>query len=293
MKRFGNIADEKKYRINMHPRKSWHGKEHKFKPNVVRADKNGCMRMWSNNDNNVKVEEMERYSFDNFIVGESNRFAYKAARAAATTPGDRAYNPLILCGNSGLGKTHLLYAAVSAFQKRYPEAKLVFIKAEDFTSQMVKAIKDGALDALRRKLRNADLLMVDDIQFIAGRDATQEQFFHTFDALIENGKQIVVASGPTIDSKRMDDRLRDRFAGGLTATIQPPELETRLEILRSKAGCRGLVLSDDAIGIIAQRITASVRQLEGVINYLAAAQQINHTPDITQELVEQAVSMYR
>lgn len=220
------------------------------------------------------LPEMEGYTFDRFIVGGSNKFAHAAAMAVAENPG-KNYNPLFIYGNSGLGKTHLLLAIGQAIHEKDPTKKIAYIKGDEFMNQMVKAIKNGTADEFRTKYRNVDLFLVDDIQFIAGKQATQDEFFHTFNNIYESGNQIVITSDrPPLEMSLLDDRLRTRFEGGLMADIQPPDLETRMAITRNKASQLGLLLSDDAVEYISNKITSNIRQLEGVIKKLTAYKEI-------------------
>ena len=220
------------------------------------------------------LPEMEGYTFDRFIVGSSNKFAHAAAIAVAENPG-KTYNPLFIYGNSGLGKTHLLLAIGQQIHEKSPEKSIAYIKGDEFTNQLVKSIKDGTAEEFRQKYRNVDLFLVDDIQFIAGKQQTQNEFFHTFNNIYEAGHQIVITSDrPPLEMSILDDRLRTRFEGGLMADIQPPDLETRMAITRNKAGQLGLLLSDDAVEYIATSITANIRQLEGVIKRLTAYKEI-------------------
>ena len=220
------------------------------------------------------LPEMDGYTFDRFIVGASNKFAHAAAIAVAQNPG-KIYNPLFIYGNSGLGKTHLLLAIGQAIHDKDPNKKISYIKGDEFTNQLVKSIKDGTGEEFRKKYRNVELFLVDDIQFIAGKQQTQNEFFHTFNNIYEAGHQIVITSDrPPLEMSLLDDRLRTRFEGGLMADIQPPDLETRMAIIRNKAGQLGIVLSDDAISYIAENITANIRQLEGVIKRLTAYKEI-------------------
>ncbi len=232
--------------------------------------------------------EIAGYTFDNFIVGNSNKFAHAAAVSVANNPGT-SYNPLFIYGNSGLGKTHLLRAIGHFIQKNDPTKKIAYIKGDDFTVQMVKAIQEGTGEQFRSKYRNVDLFLVDDIQFIAGKQATQNEFFHTFNNLYEAGHQIVITSDrPPMEMSVLDDRLRTRFEGGLMADIQPPDLETRMAITRHKAAQRGLILSNEAVEYIASKITSNIRQLEGVINRLTAYKEIINDV-ITTESVDRAI----
>lgn len=220
------------------------------------------------------LPEMAGYTFDRFIVGNSNKFAHAAAVAVSEKPGS-AYNPLFIYGNSGLGKTHLLLAIGQALHEKNPDVKIAYIKGDEFTNQLIKAIKDGTGEEFRFKYRNVDLFLVDDIQFIAGKNSTQEEFFHTFNNIYEAGHQIVITSDrPPLEMSLLDDRLRTRFEGGLMADIQPPDMETRMVIIRNKAAQFGLVLDDDAVTYIAETITSNVRQIEGVVKRLTAYKEI-------------------
>jgi chromosomal replication initiator protein len=239
-------------------------------------------------DSENDLPEMEGYTFDRFIVGKSNEFAHAAAVAVAEKPG-KNYNPLFIYGNSGLGKTHLLLAIGQYIHAHDPGAKIAYVKGDEFTIQMVKAIKEGTVDEFHTRYRNVDLLLVDDIQFIAGKRSTQEEFFHTFNNIYEDGHQIVITSDrPPLEMSLLDDRLRTRFEGGLMADIQPPDLETRMAIARNKAAQLGLILSDDAVTYIATVITANVRQLEGVIKRLTAYKELLGD-EITVEAVKRAI----
>ena len=234
------------------------------------------------------LPEMAGYTFDNFIVGNSNKFAHAAAISVAENPG-KNYNPLFIYGNSGLGKTHLLWAIGHSIRERFPEKKISYIKGDDFTNEMVKSIKEGKTEEFRNKHRNVDLFLVDDIQFIAGKQSTQIEFFHTFNYIYEAGHQIVITSDrPPMEMSLLDDRLRTRFEGGLMADIAPPDLETRMAIARNKASRLGLFLPDDIIEYIASTITANVRQLEGVIKRLTAYKEILNS-DITRASVDRAI----
>ena len=222
----------------------------------------------------ISLPEMDGYTFDNFIVGSSNKFAHAAAIAVAENPG-KAYNPLFIYGNSGLGKTHLLLAIGQEIHSRSPEKSIAYIKGDEFTNQMVKSLRENKAEEFRTKYRNVSLFLVDDIQFIAGKQGTQEEFFHTFNNIYEAGNQIVITSDrPPMEMAQLDDRLRTRFEWGLMADIQPPDLETRMAITRNKAAQLGLILSDDAVEYIATNITSNIRQLEGVIKRLTAYKEI-------------------
>lgn len=245
-----------------------------FDLTVLAGDEINDYESSKKDDDDNALPEMAGYTFDRFIVGNSNKFAHAAAIAVAERPGV-TYNPLFIYGNSGLGKTHLLLAIGQAIHEREPSKKLAYIKGDDFTNQMVKSIKDGTVEDFRMKYRNVDLFLVDDIQFIAGKRSTQEEFFHTFNNIYEAGHQIVITSDrPPLEMSLLDDRLRTRFEGGLMADIQPPDLETRMAITRNKAAQLGLILSDEAVSYIAENITANIRQIEGVIKRLTAYKEI-------------------
>ena len=216
------------------------------------------------------LSNYDEYSFDKFIVGASNKFAHAAAKAVADAPG-MSYNPLLIHGGSGLGKTHLLYAIAGTIKKKNPKAKITYIKSEDFTNELVEAIQTNSRAEFREKYRNSDILLVDDIQFIAGKDSTQEEFFHTFNALHESHRQIVLTSDrPPKEMAKLEDRLKTRFEWGLLADIEPPDFETRMAIVSLKAQLIGLNLTNEQKELIANNVTANVRQLEGAVHKLLA-----------------------
>ena len=216
----------------------------------------------------------EEYTFERFVVGSSNKFAHAAARAVADNPG-KSYNPLFIYGESGLGKTHLLYAIANVIRKNDRNAKIVYIKGDDFINEFIELIRAGRGSEFRAKYREADLLLVDDVQFIAGRDSTQEEMFHTFNTLYELKKQIVFTSDrPPKEMLRLEDRLKTRFEWGLLADIQPPDYETRMAIIKNKAIRMGVELPEFLLQLIAENITANVRQIEGTVNKIMAYQQL-------------------
>ncbi len=235
------------------------------------------------------MPEIDGYTFDNFIVGKSNQFAHAAALAVAQQPG-RLYNPLMIYGNSGLGKTHLLLA-IGQYLEEHSQKKpdIKYLKGDEFTVQMIESIRNGTTDEFRHKYRNVDLLLVDDIQFIAGKESTQEEFFHTFNSIYEAGHQIVITSDrPPVEMTTLDDRLRTRFEGGLIADVQPPDLETRIAITRNKATLLGMVLSDEIVFYIAERLVSNIRQIEGVVKRLTAYSNVLKD-EITIEHVDRAI----
>lgn len=225
-------------------------------------------------DADDSLPEVAGYTFDRFIVGNSNKFAHAAAISVADSPGT-VYNPLFIYGNSGLGKTHLLLSIGQKIHENDPTANIAYIKGDEFTNQMVRSIKENTQEEFRTKYRHVDLLLMDDIQFIAGKLGVQEEFFHTFNNLYEAGKQIVITSDrPPMDMVKLEDRLRTRFEGGLMADIQPPDLETRMAIIRNKASQFGMLLPDDVIEFIADEIKSNIRQIEGVVKRLTAYNSI-------------------
>lgn len=224
---------------------------------------------------NATSLSIEQNTFATFVVGSSNRFAHAAAQAVAATPG-AAYNPLFIYGNSGLGKTHLLCAISNEIKKNNPEADIIFTRGEDFVNLIVDGIQKNKMHEIHKKYRNCDILVVDDIQFIAGRVSTQEEFFHTFNALTQEGKQIVLASDrPPRDIDVLDERLTNRFEWGLIADIQPPDIETRMAIIKRKADILGLELPDDVVQFVAEKIRTNIRQLEGAVKKINALVNID------------------
>jgi chromosomal replication initiator protein len=217
-------------------------------------------------------------TFDSFVEGEANRFARAAALAVAENPG-ASYNPLFLYGGVGLGKTHLLHAIGNAVAGRNSRASVCYVTAETFTNELIEAIRRQRTKELRDKYRAMDLLLIDDIQFLAGKDQTQEEFFHTFNHLHEAGRQIVITSDtPPGELRNVKERLVSRFAWGLTADLKMPDLETRVAILRKKAEVRHIELADDVAMLIAARARHNVRELESMLNYVTARAQMENVP---------------
>ena len=228
------------------------------------------------------------YTFERFIVGSSNKFAHAAALAVSQRPAAEN-NPLFIYGNSGLGKTHLMYAIANVLRRTHPEYRIIYVKGEDFTNELITAIQEGNVQAFRNKYRMVDLLLLDDVQFIAGKERTQEEFFHTFNTLYNAGKQIVLVSDrPPKEIKSLEERLRTRFEMGLTADIQPPDFETRLAIVKNKAALLGMELPDKISAYIAENVTANVRQLEGTINKILAYKDLLAN-DTDEETVTRAI----
>ena len=231
-----------------------------------------------------------KYTFDSFVVGSSNQFPHAAAQAVAQNPGT-AYNPLFIYGGVGLGKTHLMHATGHFILKNNPGAKLLYITSETFTNELIAAIRQNTNEQLRGKLRSVDVLLIDDIQFIAGKESTQEEFFHTFNHLRDNGKQIIISSDrPPKDIPTLEERLRSRFEWGLIADIQKPDYETRLAILTKKAETEQIDISHDVLELIASHVDSNIRELEGTLNRLIAMAQLSHEP-ITLSMAEDALQV--
>jgi chromosomal replication initiator protein len=228
-----------------------------------------------------------RYTFDNFVVGSNNRLAHAAAQSVAENPA-HSYNPLFLYGGVGLGKTHLLHAIGNACHER--GLNVLYVSSEEFTNDMINSIRTHTTQAFREKYRSADVLLVDDIQFIAGKESTQEEFFHTFNTLHGQDKQIIVSSDrPPKAMFTLEERLRSRFEWGLTADIQPPDLETRLAILHSKAERAGRSIPDEILDTIARRVQSNIRELEGALNRIVAFADLSGSP-LTPQLAEVALA---
>ncbi len=224
----------------------------------------------------------EKYIFDTFVIGASNRFSHAAAVAVAEQPA-RAYNPLFIWGDSGLGKTHLLHAVGHYAQRLFPGMRVRYVSTEEFTNDFINSLRDDRKVAFQRRYRDVDVLLVDDIQFLEGKEGTQEEFFHTFNTLHNANKQIVVSSDrPPKRLETLEDRMRTRFEWGLITDIQPPELETRIAILRKKAAQDRLAVPDDVLSFIAERIERNIRELEGALIRVTAFASLNRQPVDTQ-----------
>ena len=222
------------------------------------------------------IEFNPQFTFDRFVVGSSNRFAHAAALAVANNPAE-TYNPLFIYGPSGLGKTHLLYAIASVIHEKHPDYNIVYIKGDQFTNELIAALQEGRNAEFRSKYRGADLFLVDDIQFIAGKTSTQEEFFHTFNNLYESHRQIVLTSDrPPNEMLRLEDRLKTRFEWGLIADIQPPDYETRMAIIKEKALSYGMDIPDDVCSYIAENITTNIRQIEGTVKKILAYKELSN-----------------
>lgn len=234
------------------------------------------------------------YTFDNFVQGKSNQLAVAAAQQVAESPGD-AYNPLFLYGGVGLGKTHLMHAVGNALRQRKPDAKIVYLHSERFVADMVKALQLNAINDFKRFYRSVDALLIDDIQFFANKDRSQEEFFHTFNALLEGGQQMILTSDrypKEIDG--VEERLKSRFGWGLTVAVEPPELETRVAILMKKAEQSGITMSHEAAFFIAQRIRSNVRELEGALKRVIASANFTGRPfdiDLIKESLKDLLAL--
>ena len=216
------------------------------------------------------LSESEAFTFETYVVGPQNKLAFAAAKAVTEKPGEN-YNPLFIYGDSGLGKTHLLYAIANALRKKRPDARIVYVKGDDFTNELIASIRENRNAEFREKYRQTDILLMDDIQFIAGKIQTQEEFFHTFNTLYESKRQIVLTSDRSPkEMQLLDDRLQTRFEWGLLVDVQPPDFETRLAIVKNKAAQWGSVIDDDIAKYIAENVSSNVRQLEGAMNKILA-----------------------
>ena len=214
------------------------------------------------------------FTFETFVVGPSNKLAYAASVSVAEHPAQN-YNPLLIYGDSGLGKTHLIYAIANVIRRNDPRSKIAYVKGDDLTNELVDAIREGKTAEMREKYRQADLLLVDDVQFIAGKKQTQEEFFHTFNTLYESGRQIVLTSDrPPKEITQLEDRLRTRFEWGLMVDVAPPDFETRFAIVQNKAAMLGVKLPNEVTDYIAENITSNVRQIEGTVNKILAFQEL-------------------
>lgn len=234
------------------------------------------------------IQNNPQFTFKSFVVGPSNTFAHSAARAVADNPGD-AYNPLFIYGQSGLGKTHLLYAIAAEVHRQHPDYNIIYIRGEQFANELIEALRVGRNMEFRSKYRKVDLFLIDDIHFIAGKDSTQEEFFNTFNALYESHKQIVMTSDrPPSEMLKLEDRLKTRFEWGLLADIQPPDYETRVAIIKNKAVSLGLDLSDEICSHIAENITSNIRLIEGAVKRLMAYRDLAHI-DLTLANVSRVI----
>lgn len=244
----------------------------------------------SNNTQYFTTSLNPKYNFSTFVVGDNNRFAHAASLAVAEAPAS-AYNPLFLYGGVGLGKTHLMHAIGNEVLVNNRNAKVLYVTSESFTNEFINALKSASTEKFRQKYRNIDVLLIDDIQFIAGKKQLQEEFFHTFNTLHESGKQIVISSDrPPRDIPLLEDRLKSRFEWGLLADVSMADYETRLAILRKKKDENHTIIDDEILSDIALKIDSNIRELEGVFNKLVAQSSLTHTP-ITMEMAEKAINV--
>lgn len=242
----------------------------------------------SGNENTNVSPLISKYTFDTFVIGNGNRFAHAASLAVAESPA-KAYNPFFIYGGVGLGKTHLMHAIGHFILSQNPSQKVLYVSSEKFTNELINAIKDDRNEEFRSKYRNIDVLLIDDVQFIAGKERTQEEFFHTFNSLYEANKQIILSSDkPPKDINTLEERLRSRFEWGLIADIQPPDLETRIAILRKKAEMENLNVPNEVMVFIADKIASNIRELEGALNRVIAYASLTDG-EVTEELASEAL----
>lgn len=254
---------------------------------------NPSMNASPNTNANTSPTLNDRYSFENFIVGNSNRLAVATASAVAKNPG-KSYNPLFIYGGVGLGKTHLVQAVGNEIRKKNPKTNIVYVSCEKFTNDYINSISSKKTGEFKKNYRNADVLMVDDIQFMSGKEGTQEEFFHTFNALHQKDRQIIITSDRVPKAiPQLTDRLSSRFGWGMVADIQPPNLEMRQAILRSKAIEKNYNMTDDVLDYIASNIESNIRELEGAINRVASTAELNKTEpslDLTVECLKDIIT---
>ena len=263
--------------------------------------KEGKLEIMADHDANIDSTEVElnktslnpKYTFETFVVGDNNKFAHAAALAVGNNKPAEAYNPLFLYGGVGLGKTHLMHAIGNRMIENNRNCNVLYVTSEKFTNQLINAIKDNKNEIFRNKYRNIDVLLIDDIQFIAGKERIQEEFFHTFNSLYEERKQIIISSDkPPRDIPFLEDRLKSRFEWGLLADISCPDYETRFAILRKKAQDENVIIDDYILSNIANKIDSNIRELEGVFNKVVARASLTHSP-ITIELAEKIINEFK
>lgn len=248
---------------------------------IVKSDKPQTVSNEVSNSENI-------YTFENFVVGPSNQIAYASAKAVASNPVANQYNPLFLYGNSGMGKTHLMLAIKNSITKNFPDKKVLFLRGEQFTNELIQAIRTQTTDLFHERFRTVDVLLIDDIHFIAGKEQAQEEFFNTFNALYPERQIVVTSDRPPKEIKTLEDRIRSRMESGMMADIQSPDFETRVGILKQKADQLDLKISDDMLYNIAEQIKSNIRQLEGIIKKLKAYVTV-HTNALTLPMVQRYI----
>ena len=271
--------------------------------NIIRSKVIGIVpppvKLEPKNPLNTLTDYNFEYTFENFIVGSTNKFAHAACYAVANRPANyesdprrsiTTYNPLFIYGNSGLGKTHLMHATINRLKQNNPDIKIIYTRGEDFTNQMIDCLANKTMSEFHDKYRNCDVLLIDDIQFIAGKTSTQEEFFHTFNALYDGKKQIILTSDrPPHDIKQLEDRLKSRFEWGLLADIEPPDLELRIAIIKKKAEQVNITLPDDVLTFLGENLRSNIRQIEGAIKKLGALSFLSGK-EINMELAQECIS---
>ncbi len=264
----------------------------------IKEEKSRQNQLINKTGNKVSQEALQsanlnpKYTFDTFVVGANNNLAHAASLAVAESPGE-IYNPLFIYGGVGLGKTHLMHSVANFIMKNNPNAKILYVTSEKFTNELIDAIRNKnniSTTEFREKYRNNDVLLIDDIQFIIGKESTQEEFFHTFNTLYESKKQIIISSDkPPKDIETLEERLRSRFEWGLTVDIQPPDYETRMAILRKKEELEGYNIDNEVIKYIASNIKSNIRELEGALTKIVAFSKLGNSKDISISMAEDAL----
>ncbi len=285
-----DVIEKKYYDLIFNTFKFLTNKEYKISTHFVEEQEDSLDSFKSNSspsNNNSGLNP--NYTFDTYVVGSNNRFAQAAALAVAEAPAT-SYNPLFLYGGVGLGKTHLMHAIGNEILQNFSDKKVLYVTSEKFTNEFINCIKDNKNEQFRNKYRNIDVLLIDDIQFIAGKERVQEEFFHTFNALHENGCQIIMSSDkPPKDMDNLEDRLKSRFEWGLIADISNADYETRLAILRKKVQLESIIIDDNILSNIAIKVDSNIRELEGTLNKILAKASLTHSP-ISIELAEQCIN---